>query len=137
MQKTSENVFLWHLWEWVFQIFSRFHSIMEGSPDTFFNFQFKPYATSKIEPYDTTGITGNTGNCCWLWQQSFVLNVTRLLDPTLKHLDQLRLKQESSLHFQTKKKKKTLETCQIDSKLTKYVSIYLPMKKRFAMKWNI
>ena len=53
-------------------------------------------------------------------------------DPETLRSTQIKARKQST--FSNLAKKKTLETCQIDSKLTKYVSIYLPMKKRFAMK---
>ena len=74
MQKTSENVFLRHLQH----LFLGLHSIMEGSPDTFFNFQFKHYATSKIELCDTTGITGNSWKLLLTVATELCLNTTNL-----------------------------------------------------------
>ena len=69
------------------------HLIMDDTPHTFQNFcgsclniQFKPYATSKMELF----VTKNNNS----WElmlivvtESSELNVTGLLDLTLKHID--------------------------------------------------
>ena len=99
MWKTSGNVFLGLLGEWVFDIFPTLHSI-KGLPSQYLlkfswscgNIQFKPYATSKMELFVTEN--GNSWELVLtVVTEHSVLNVTGLLDPIPKHIDKLRLRQ--------------------------------------------
>ena len=62
-------------------------------PNTFWNFcgsyyniQFKPYATSKIKLF-VTKIGNSWKRLLTVVTENFVLNVTGLLDPIMKHVD--------------------------------------------------
>ena len=85
--KTSENVFLGHLGEWVFHIFLRLHSIIGSALPQIpirilwimLNIEFKPYV-AKVELFVT---------------KKFFMNVIGLLALTLKHIDKFRLRQQS------------------------------------------
>ena len=104
IRKTSGNVFLGHLGEWVFHIFLKLHLIIGSAlPQIPFrilwimlNIEFKPCAASKVELFVT---------------KKFFMNVIGLLALTLKHIDKFRLRQQSipSNNYRFTVSNKTLE----------------------------
>ena len=75
MRKTSGNLFLGHQREGVYHLFLRFHSNMgvsQGCPfqnfcGSYYNIQFKPYATSKMELFKTKNRKQleTVADCCY------------------------------------------------------------------------
>ena len=113
MRKTSRNVFLQHLREWVFHIYPRFHPIMGEYPPYFLEFL---WIMLQYSIQTLCNIWGGT-----LFDKNIFLNVIGLLDLTLKHIDKFRLRQKSipSGNYMFKVSKKyTITACQIYSKLT-------------------
>ena len=102
MCKTSGNVFLGYLGEWIFHIFPRFYSIMWGAPSyilevSWIMLQYSVQAICIILRWSS--FDKKIGNSWKLLlivvTESFILNVMRLLDPTLKHKDKFRLQSDS------------------------------------------
>ena len=120
MWKTSENVFLGHLRGWVFHIFPRLHSIMKGRGGL-------PCPTIPFRIFVDHVAVCNILRWSSLWQKivngwklllivltwRFVVNVTELLDLTLKCINEFRLRQYSnpSAIYMFKVSKKTLQQC--------------------------
>ena len=123
MWKTSGNVFLGHLGGWVFYIFPTVHLIIRGvggDPRYILEFLWimSHYSISPLRNIKD----GAKGLKLLLTvvTLSFILNVTGLLDRTLKYINKFRLRQYSFsiCHYMLKvSKKHTRTTCQIYLKL--------------------
>ena len=97
MWKISKNVFSGHLGEWVFYIFLTLHSIMGVVPFSIFIDHVRIISSSPMQHLRWSSLSQKNGNS---WElvltvvaESFVLNVTGVLDPTLKSIDKFRLRQ--------------------------------------------